>query len=813
MATPPTPDLSSEGDDPGAFKNGTNGRGKGRRKGKKKAKKKTTFTNDNDHSNGGKPNGRGDDGGDARGAPPPQSATSSNGANRDPKRGHEDDDEDSGLLDLPSSQKKQRSTSSPSSPSSWSSPSSRSSPSSSPPSRNLRVVVMYLLFHALGMFVTVPLMLSMCASLGCGGREDLNRLVDMVISDQRRRRAVRSGSSGDDDHASPSSFSLVELMELLTVYSHQKDGISRGGDAAPDDEEIGRRRDRRREGGGEDEGGGGGSATIGNGNEVLLRSSSTDIIESMCHVASIAIGQFSLYLPYAQWLVLRNPLAYHSPPTAEVDSPLPSYGDNHDLEKIGRSMEERRGLFQRVMARRRAKNEERRGRGERAAASSSPSSAASEGIDRVHPIRHILEGASIFSHHRKLKRRTEDRVEKNVPYLARPRQRGDEGDNGVGDASVVDWEKWKYAMSDDYELGTEEIDLVRELARRVIAAAKDSARCPDDGNATDDCAEGRRRIASFSGGSDAPNRPFQERVDGVPWGGISDADITRWWPRKSSADPPTMISAHSEGGRILAAYLKIMMWPADLYPKFPFRLCSKGCGAEVSLLHTLEWREKYRPWCVSSETIRFNGAGFIYSRGRSNPGVNQRRRPAGKNGRSGSEGHSMVWYRPSLASPSDDGELYTRSIINVLDVAVSDSLIRNRGTIGRFNIVMDCGGMSSRNSPSIAGTKRLFSILQDHYPDRLGVLLVANLSGLAQMLMKMMLPFVTEDVRAKIHIVPNGALERREMLLQFMAEDDIPYYLGGKDDYEYDAKEYYQGKCILPEDAVREYITTMPFHA
>lgn len=81
------------------------------------------------------------------------------------------------------------------------------------------------------------------------------------------------------------------------------------------------------------------------------------------------------------------------------------------------------------------------------------------------------------------------------------------------------------------------------------------------------------------------------------------------------------------------------------------------------------------------------------------------------------------------------------------------------------------------------------------------------------MLMKMMLPFVTEDVRAKIHIVPNREVERREMLLQFMAEDEIPYYLGGKDDYEYDATEYYRGKCVLSEDGIREYITTMPFHA
>ena len=818
MATPPTPDLLSEGDDSGAFKNDTNGRGKGKGRGKggkKKSKKKTTVvTNNSDQSNGSsKANGGGNENGGDKGAPPPpQSTTSSNGANHGSKCVHDDDDDDdddnddgdecdSGL-DLPSSQKKQRSTS------------SSSSSSSPPPSWNLRVVVMYLFFHALGVFVTVPLLFSSCATLGCGGGENLNRLVDMVLSEQSRRTSGSDESRGDDNHASSSSsssLSLVELMEHLTVNSPRRDGMSRGGrgdEDDDDDDEIVRRGGRRRVEGGKNERGGGGSSNIIDSNdEVLLRSSSTDIIESMCHVASIAIAQFSLHLPYARWLVLRNPFAFYPPATTvEVDSPLPLHCDDRNPHKIGKSSSnERRGVLRRIMARRRAKNEERlRERGEQAAASSS--SAASEGIDRVHPIRHILEGASIFSHHRKQKRLTEDGSEKNK------RIRDGGGDNG--NARVVDWKKWKYAMSDDYELGTEEIDLVRELARRVIVAAKDSARCPDDdANATDECNDGQRRIASFSGGSDTPHRPFHERVDGVPWGGISD-DTTRWWPRKSRSDPLTTISAHSEGGRVLAAYLKIMKWPADLYPKFPFRLCPKGCGSEVSLLHTLEWREKYRPWCVSSETIRFNRAGFIYSRGHSNPGVNQRLRLAEKNGRSGSsEGHSLVWYRPGLASPSDDGEMYTRSIINVLDVAVSESLIRNRGTIGRFNIVMDCGGMSSRNSPTIAGAKRLFSILQDHYPDRLGVLLAANLSGLTQMLMKMMMPFVTEDVRAKIHIVPNGAEERREMLLQFMTEDEIPYYLGGKDDYKYDAKEYYRGKCVLPEDAIRDYITMMPYHA
>ena len=310
-----------------------------------------------------------------------------------------------------------------------------------------------------------------------------------------------------------------------------------------------------------------------------------------------------------------------------------------------------------------------------------------------------------------------------------------------------------------------------------------------------------------------PNRPFQERLDAVSWGGIA-TDSTRWWqPQK---DDTKKITTHSEAARLLAAYLKIMRWPDDMHAKYPFRLCAKGCDSEVSILHTLEWREKYKPWCVSESVVRFNKDGFMYARGHSRAGPKQRlEAAAGKNKLPYSvanAGHSMVYYRPGRASPAADPELYQRSMIQTLETAVADSLVRNAGTIGRFNVIMDCTNMSSKTSPSIAQVKLLFSVLQDHFPDRLGVLLAANLSGLTQMVMRMVLPFVTEDVRAKIHIIPNDPEERREMLLQFMEEEEVPYYLGGKDEYEFDAEGYYRGQCVLPEEGIVEYRTTMPYH-
>ena len=76
-----------------------------------------------------------------------------------------------------------------------------------------------------------------------------------------------------------------------------------------------------------------------------------------------------------------------------------------------------------------------------------------------------------------------------------------------------------------------------------------------------------------------------------------------------------------------------------------------------------------------------------------------------------------------------------------------------------------------------------------------------------------------EDVKAKIHIIPAGQEKREEMLTQFIDLEHVPSYIGGKDDYVFDANEYYHGsiggseKCVLAEDKIREYIQTMPYHA
>ena len=100
-------------------------------------------------------------------------------------------------------------------------------------------------------------------------------------------------------------------------------------------------------------------------------------------------------------------------------------------------------------------------------------------------------------------------------------------------------------MSDDWKLTSQQHGLIKELAKRVLLKAKlgKSMSSPD------------APVGSITAVS---TKAFAERVDSVPWGGVSQ-DVTKWWPRKDKSQDK--VSTQSEGARLLAGYLKIMKWP------------------------------------------------------------------------------------------------------------------------------------------------------------------------------------------------------------------------------------------------------------
>jgi hypothetical protein len=295
---------------------------------------------------------------------------------------------------------------------------------------------------------------------------------------------------------------------------------------------------------------------------------------------------------------------------------------------------------------------------------------------------------------------------------------------------------------------------------------------------------------------------WQERASNVRWGGDTGP---HWLAPKQLQGSTTQQQSLTdlealEGGNLFYSYLRIVQWPETLTVDFPFKLCSKGCYLDVAIRHTLEFREKYKPWMVSPAAKVENSKGSCYFRGFS---------PSLTEDENGS--HAVVWIRPGQRTKVND-VAYTRAYINTLERAVAASLQRTGGRVGKFNVVVDGSHFSWGLLPS--QIKMFVTMLQDHFPDRLGMVLLTNLGWVGEFVVKLFLPLITEEVRNKITVLPHGIVERNQLLETVVGRENVPAWLDGADAYEFDVDVYYANESMYASDEdANEYLTTMPYHA
>ena len=114
---------------------------------------------------------------------------------------------------------------------------------------------------------------------------------------------------------------------------------------------------------------------------------------------------------------------------------------------------------------------------------------------------------------------------------------------------------------------------------------------------------------------------------------------------------------------------------------------------------------------------------------------------------------------------------------------------------------------------SLSAVKTLVAILQDHFADRLGVIVLVNIGNICELLLNLFLPIITEEVRNKILMLPRDPKERLETLQAILGMKNIPVALGGDDDYSFNSDEYYTNAILGRDEEGLEYLKTMPFHA
>lgn len=310
---------------------------------------------------------------------------------------------------------------------------------------------------------------------------------------------------------------------------------------------------------------------------------------------------------------------------------------------------------------------------------------------------------------------------------------------------------------------------------------------------------------------------FEKRSSLVPWGGLSpraEALSYDWYAPKNVHKGLSAPIDQIDGGNLFSSYLRIMKWPNNsIETDFPFKLCKEKkknegtrCDISDAIQHTLEFRERFKPWLVTPRIKKANMNGLVYTRGFSPPHSDHEQ-----------GGHAIVWMRLALRVKTNDEHdriYFVRSMIREFDRAVAASLKRSNGRLGKFNAVVDGEDFTWGSLPSLSAVKTLVAVLQDHFADRLGVLILVNVGSIGEILLKLFLPLITEEVRNKIVVLPHNEKERLEALkLVLGRSSNIPVRLGGTDDYVYNVDEYYKYDSVGRDEEALEYLTTMPYHA
>ena len=243
--------------------------------------------------------------------------------------------------------------------------------------------------------------------------------------------------------------------------------------------------------------------------------------ERICQVTRVAIDSYETYMPFSQFL-----LGIQHRDNREVASSnvrQETIIDESSSNRSNNDNDEKRGILKRVVDRHRQKRAEKKKHRKTTS-------------NRKHSLHHLLEGASTFSHWKQNQKQQYEQQKQNQQAV-------------TNKTIEVDWKKWKYAMSDDFQLSSYQNGLIQELAKRVLLKAKigKSMSTPEE-------------IDSLSSSTVLlSTKSFKERVDSVAWGGVTNQEVTRWWPSKDKNQ--NKVSTQSEGARLLAAYLKIMKWP------------------------------------------------------------------------------------------------------------------------------------------------------------------------------------------------------------------------------------------------------------
>lgn len=81
------------------------------------------------------------------------------------------------------------------------------------------------------------------------------------------------------------------------------------------------------------------------------------------------------------------------------------------------------------------------------------------------------------------------------------------------------------------------------------------------------------------------------------------------------------------------------------------------------------------------------------------------------------------------------------------------------------------------------------------------------------MLVGIVKPLISEEVRQKIFVLPSSGPEREMILTSVIGVENTPDWLGGQDSFKFDSSVYYEGFETFSDEEALKYIDEMPYHS
>jgi len=207
----------------------------------------------------------------------------------------------------------------------------------------------------------------------------------------------------------------------------------------------------------------------------------------------------------------------------------------------------------------------------------------------------------------------------------------------------------------------------------------------------------------------------------------------------------------------LYRYLKARNWKAD--------------ASRDMLLATMKWREEFKP----DETTVDMVASCIQIGGMYIHGYDKYRRP-------------VVYLKVADKPDPHTSEEKLRFITFTLEKAAK-LMDKSRG-VEKAVWCVDCNNYDRKYNGDLSHSRALLSILQNHYPERLGLFLIIDAPFLFRIFWKLISPFIDAKTMRKIVFLGGTPEEKRKVLQEYIDLKDVPKAYWGDSDFVFNADEY-----------------------